>query len=112
MFLPEKRHDLEETWREMEVSTLSTAEASGGTWSMWDFGRVVGGSWDHGSQSAPDALIGALNRIGALPKPFQPTNLYIRGWPYTAHFGGGRREATTNNSLGLVITLVPRLEAG
>ncbi|MGY8669076.1 hypothetical protein Q3C01_42900 [Bradyrhizobium sp. UFLA05-109] len=116
--VPEKGDDLGKTWREMEVSTSSTAEASklrsrfGGMWSMWDFGRVVGESWDHGSQSAPDALIGALNRLGELPKPFQPTNLYIRGWPYTAHFGGGGREATPNNSMGLVITLVLRLEGG
>ncbi|MGV7219532.1 hypothetical protein [Bradyrhizobium sp. UFLA05-112] len=85
--LPEQEHDPEETWPEMEVSTFSTTEDSksrssiSGLWSMWDFGRVAGGSWDHGRQPAPDALIGALNRIGVLPRLFQPTNLYIRGWP-------------------------------
>ncbi|MFG3594420.1 hypothetical protein [Bradyrhizobium sp. RDI18] len=77
-----------------------------------DFGHIVPLGWNHGFQPAPDVLIGALNRTGVLPGPFQATNLFIRGQPYMAQLGAGIREATPNNPLGANINLIPGIKDG
>lgn len=80
-----------------------------------EFGPIVGLGWDHGLQTAPDVLLGVLNRTGLFPRPFQPpTNLYIHGYPYAAQaqLGVGVSKTTPNNPLGLTIMLIPRLIGG
>ncbi|WP_084801384.1 Ulp1 family isopeptidase [Bradyrhizobium sp. Ec3.3] len=74
-----------------------------------DFTHIVGLGWDHGCQSAPDALIGSLHRKGVLPAtPLRPqTHFYIHGRPYTTKLGQGTKEATLNNPRGLGVTLIP-----
>ncbi|MCA6107968.1 trehalose-6-phosphate synthase [Bradyrhizobium sp. CNPSo 4026] len=78
-----------------------------------DFGHLVDLGWKHGPQPAPDVLFGALNRIGALPRPCQlTTHFYIHGQPYTAQLGAGKREGTPNNPLGIDVILIPRTRGG
>ncbi|WP_156438679.1 Ulp1 family isopeptidase [Bradyrhizobium valentinum] len=74
-----------------------------------DFTHIVGLGWDHSCQSAPDALIGSLNRKGLLPTtPLRSrAHFYIHGRPYTTKLGQGTREATPNNLGGLGVLLIP-----
>ncbi|WP_198026488.1 Ulp1 family isopeptidase [Bradyrhizobium sp. ARR65] len=76
---------------------------------MEDFTHIVALGWDHSCQSAPDALIGSLNRKGLLPAtPFQSrAHFYIHGRPYTTKLGNEAREPTPNNPGGLSVTLIP-----
>ncbi|WP_271553516.1 alpha,alpha-trehalose-phosphate synthase (UDP-forming) [Bradyrhizobium sp. CCBAU 45394] len=78
-----------------------------------DFTHVVGLGWNHGPQAAPDILLGALNSVDAIPKPYQPmTDIYIHGHPYMAQLTAGMREVTPNNPLGANVILIPRLKGG
>jgi trehalose 6-phosphate synthase len=78
-----------------------------------DFTHIVGSGWNHGRQLAPDILLGALNRVDAFPRPFQPTtNFYIHGHPYMALLAEGLREVTPNNPLGVNVIVIPRLKGG
>ncbi|MGY3622051.1 trehalose 6-phosphate synthase [Bradyrhizobium sp. USDA 10063] len=80
-----------------------------------DFGHIVGLGFSHGLQTAPDVLLGALNRSGLFPRPFQPpTNFYIQGHPYSAQaqLGVGVSRVTPNNPLGVQVILIPRLKGG
>ncbi|WP_130582932.1 hypothetical protein [Bradyrhizobium sp. Leo170] len=79
----------------------------------YDFGQVVPLGFNHGPQSAPDVLIGALNRRGMLPQSWQqPTNLIIHGQPYMAVLGPWKTEVTPNNPFGAIIALRPRFKGG
>lgn len=116
-----KRRKLEDgsagTSNRPDLPQQSLDEASGvQAWvSDPEFGHFVGLGWDHGLQTAPDVLLGALNRTGLFPRPFQPpTNLYIHGYPYAAQaqLGVGVSKTTPNNPLGLTIILIPRFIGG
>ncbi|MGY3622044.1 hypothetical protein ACVJGD_008240 [Bradyrhizobium sp. USDA 10063] len=93
-------------------SASGAAELSQGFdagWSVPEFGHSVGLGWSHGRQSAPEPLISALNRGGVGLRPFQSTDVYIRGQPYRAQLEPGRAERTPNNPLGDKIVLSPQL---
>lgn len=74
-----------------------------------DFTHIVSLGWEHGCQSAPDALVGSLSRKGLLPATslHSRTHFYIHGRPYTPKLGQETREPTPNNPSGLSVTLVP-----
>ncbi|MGY4431002.1 trehalose 6-phosphate synthase [Bradyrhizobium sp. F1.13.1] len=78
-----------------------------------DFTNIIGAGWNHGSQAAPDVLLGVLNRMAAFPRPFQATtSLYIHGHSYMAQLAAGTREVTLNNPLGVNVILIPQLKGG
>ncbi|MFK4531912.1 trehalose 6-phosphate synthase [Bradyrhizobium ottawaense] len=78
-----------------------------------DFTHIVGLSWNHGPQAAPDILLGALNSVDAFPRPYQPTtDIYIHGHPYMAQLAAGMTEATAYNPFGVRVILIPRLKDG